>query len=222
MPEEEILSLIDERIKTHDQDPLAHDLAALRQSVEIAESKTGIWSIRAADEFKGPDGPLTTTEVGNLSWSAIGGNQLYHISGVARTPDGQLRGTTVDAGMPDGQVEAVLTPGDSQAGLYLRFDSPGNYLMLGRGADGVITLLRFLNGPSTAIVPPTYRVPIAGERYKARLVGERIWIFRIVGSDEELLFDTIEPQFRTKGAHGIRVSGTGSIGNFRLLKREEI
>lgn len=222
MTDDDINQLIDQTIRTHDNDLEAHGLAKLRQQYELMDSKTGIWSLVAADTFSGPDGPLTSTEIGALAWTAIGGAQLSRISGVARTPDGALRGTFVVAGVADGQVEADLSPGDNEASLYVRFASNGNYLMLARKFDGFVGMFRFVSGASTLIHPPVYLQLAAGERFKVRFVGDRIWVFRIVSGVEELLFDFTEPQYRTAGSHGIRLAGSGSAGNFRILQRDAL
>ena len=222
MTDEETLALINQQIRVHDHDPDAHALENLRLRVELAESIAGMWNVKAADPFNGADGPLTTAPTGGQAWTAIGGAQLSRINNVARTPDGALRGTYLQAAAPDGQVEADLSPGDGEASIYIRFQSNGNYLLLQRKPGGFIGLYRFVGGPSSIIFPAIYRPVIAGERFKVRFVGDRIWVFRIVNGVEELLVDFVEPMFATAGSHGLRLSGTGSADNFRILQREAI
>lgn len=221
--DDEVTALIEERIATHDSDSAAHGLVVTRADLERADSKTGLWTTKAADDFNGADGPLTTTPTGGFAWTAIGGNQLSRIGNVARTPDNTLRGSYVQAGVPNGQVEADLAPGNNEASLYIRFQSNGNYLLLQRKPEGFIGLYRFVSGASTIISPASiYRAVVAGERFKVRFVGPRIWVFRVVSGVEELLFDVTEPAFQTVGSHGLRLAGTGSADNFRILNREAL
>ena len=211
-----------ETITVHDHDPDAHELSTLRQQMEITDSKTGMWSIKAADDFNGPDGPLTTAPVGGQAWTAIGGAQLSRINNVARTPDGTLRGSYLVTGVSDGQVEAGLAPGDNEASIYFRFLSNGNYLMLGRKFDGFVGVFRFSGGGSVLLHQPIYHALIAEERFKVRFVGDRIWVFRIANGEEQLLVDLVEPMFNTAGSHGLRLAGTGAADNFRILQREAL
>ncbi len=221
--DDEITTLIDQKIQTHDQDLEAHELAERKRAIELADSKTGIWSVAAADNFNAADGAFTTAPTGGQTWNAIGGSQLSRIAGVARTPDNNLRGTTLNAGVADGQVEADLNPGTNEASIYFRFASNGNYLLLQRKAEnGFIGLYRFVGGPSSLIVPAIYRSVVAGERYKVRFIGSRIWVFRIAAGEEELIFDATATNFMTATSHGLRLAGTGSADNFRVLKREAI
>jgi hypothetical protein len=222
MNEDDVRRLIDERIAVHNHDLSSHDLAVLRRHVDLIGSAVGRWTIVAADTFTGAVSPLKTTEVGNLAWQFFSGLPLQRSGGAARSIDGELRVGYVAAGTPDGQVEANLTPGNNQANLYLRYHSPGNYMMLGRGADGFIGLYRSLDGVQSLMEPPLYRLPATGERFRARMVGDRVWIFRTAGDFDELLFHATEASLRTAGTHGIRVIGTGTVDDFRILAREAL
>lgn len=221
--DDEISQLIDQKIETHDNGQESHDLAALRGQIEIMQARTGFITIKAADDFAGPDGPLTTAPTGGQAWVAVAGNPIHRISGAARTPDGTLRGTYLQTGVTAGQVEADLAPGTNEASLYIRFQSAANYLLLQRKPEGFVGLYRFVNGAGKIISPSSiYRPVVAGERFKVLMQGPRLWAFRVVGGVEELLFDVTETSFQTVGNHGIRLAGTGSADNFRILQRESI
>ncbi len=176
----------------------------------------------AADSFNGADGPLTTAETGGQTWVAVGGNAVHRIGGKAASPDATLRGTYLANVVADGQVEADLAPGNSEASLYFRWKQNGDYLMVHRGSAGIIGVKKFVGGVSTDIAPPRYIKVEAGERFKVRFVGSRIWVFRIVGGVEELIFDVTEMQWQTSGGAGIRMNGTGTVDNFKVLKREAL
>lgn len=221
--DDEISQLIDQKIETHDNGQESHDLAALRGQIEIMQARTGFITIKAADDFAGPDGPLTTAPTGGQAWVAVAGNPIHRIGGAARTPDGTLRGTYLQTGVTAGQVEADLAPGTNEASLYIRFQSAANYLLLQRKPEGFVGLYRFVNGAGKIISPSSiYRPVVAGERFKVLMQGPRLWAFRVVGGVEELLFDVTETSFQTVGNHGIRLAGTGSADNFRILQRESI
>ncbi len=221
MTDDEVMGLIDQRLATRDNDATSPD--AITSRADLIEAKTGLWTPAAADPFTGADGVLTTAPTGGQAWVAVSGNPLHRIGGVARTPDGALRGTYLATGVRDGQLEADLQPGTAEASLYLRFQSNGNYLLFQRKPEGFVGLWRFVNGASVIISPPaTYRPVVAGERFKVRFVGPRIWAFRVVDGTEEPLFDVTENAFLTSGNHGLRLAGTGSADNFRLLQREAL
>lgn len=223
--DEEIIALVEQRVTTHDNDPEAHGLAVLRRQVELIDSCTGLWSLSAADPFDGPDGLFTTAPTGGQTWTAIGGSQLSRAGGKAVTSDGNLRGTYLVASVPNGQVEADLASGSgaSEASLYIRFQSNGNYLLLQRKPDGFVGLFRVVGGVTAVISPPSIARPVmVGERFKVRFVGSKIWVLWVAGGVEELLFDVTEAQFATAGSHGLRLLGTGSADNFRILKREAL
>lgn len=219
---DEVTALINQKIQVHDQDTEAHELSALRLKSDLADSKTGIWTIASADDFSAADGAFTTAPTGGQAWNGNGGPQLIRTSGQARAPGGNLCGNTLNAGVSNGQVEADLIPGNNESSLYIRFQSNGNYLFLQRKPDTFIGLSRFLAGVPTLITPAKYRGVIAGERYKVRFIGPRVWVFRVVAGEEELLFDVSEPNFTTATSHGLRLNGTGAADNFRVLKREAL
>lgn len=215
-------TLIEEALLTHSNDTIAHEVESVKRTAELADSKAGLWAIVASDTFTGVSGALTTTEVGGLAWVSPDGNAIHRIGGVAKSPVDNLRGTLVTTTYSDGQVEGDLVPGTGEASLYFRWKQNGDYLMLQRGSTGAIGLKKFIGGTATDIAPVRYLPVEAGERYKVRFVGSRIWVFRIVGGVETIMFDVIETQWQTEKMFGLRVNGTGSVDNFRLLGRGEI
>lgn len=54
------------------------------------------------------------------------------------------------------------------------------------------------------------------------MVGQRIWVFRIVAGVEELIYDVTETQWQTNTGVGIRLNGTGTADNFRFMGREAL
>lgn len=224
MTDEEITSLInekiDQKIKTHDNDRKAHELAEARLAAELTDSKTGLWSIRAADTFSAADGALGNTEAGGLAWQQNGlvrkDNRLKH-------PTGGFASAWLLAGVKDGQVEADLYPGTNEAAIYVRLNaSLTQWVLLQRRDDGAITLNLQYGGQTTRFAPPVYIPVEAGERFKVRFVGPRIWAFRVLGGVETLLFDVTESRLMNETTHGIRLNGGGSADNFRILEREAI
>lgn len=216
--DDDITNLIDEKIKTHDNDNLAHDLQVLSQRISLTESRTGIWTVAAADNFDAANGALTTAPVGGQAW--IGGG-LVRSNKKAVSPDQTLRGTYLVTAVSDGQVEAELDPGNDQAALYFRLAGNTNscFLLL-RGSDSVIRLIRFPG--SVSLSPLIYRPFAAGEKIKARFVGTHIWIIRSYLGVEEVLFDLDDAYNSTATGHGFRLSGTGNVDNFRVLNRDAI
>ena len=207
----------------HENSQEAHGLAPARQQMSLSDSKTGMWNFRATDTFSGADGALTTAETGGQAWVAVGAGQpLYRVGGVAKSPDASLRGTYIAAGVTDGQVEADLTPGNAEASLYFRWKQNGDYLLLQRGSDGSIGLKKFVGGAATDLAPVRYLAVEAGERFKVRFIGARIWVLRVVAGFETVMFDVTEAQWQGFGSVGLRLNGTGSADNFRVLIREAI
>lgn len=218
----EISELIDQRIRTHDNDSAAHELDASRRRLELADSKTGIWTIKAADTFSGVDGSaLGNSETGGLTWTTPAG--LVRKGGRVRHPSDGYGGAWLNSGVFDGQVEADLYPGTSEASLYARLNAATTqWILLQRAADGGISLNIQFGGTTTRLAPLLSRPVVAGERYKIRFIGPRIWVFRVVSGVEELLFDVTESRLSTEVIHGVRLNGGGSIDNFRILQREAI
>lgn len=221
MQYEELLKIVRDAIDCHGNDRQAHSVDNIFKRLDILESKSGVWTVKSADNFSGPNGPLTNAPTGDQAWTAVGGQQLYRISNIAKTPDGTLRGSYIASGVTDGQVEADLLPGNKESSLYVRFQSNGNYLLLQRKPEGFVGLYRFQFGASTLISPASlFRSVVPGERFKVRFVGPRIWVFRVIGNVEELLIDISESAFQTIGNHGLRLDGTGGAANFKILQRE--
>lgn len=221
MTYEETIKIVQDLLNSHENDGLAHRVREIFKRLEILEGKSGIWTLKSADNFIGTNGPLTNAPIGGQPWTAIGGQQIYQISNTARTPDGTLRGSYIASGVADGQVEADLLPGNREASLYVRFQSNGNYLLMQRKPEGFIGLYRFQSGVSNLISPASlFRSVVPGERFKVRFVGSRIWVFRVIGNVEELLIDVNEPAFQVMGNHGLRLDGTGGAQNFKILQRE--
>lgn len=218
-----VTALIEEALTAHGNDQQPHDLPRIKRTADLAEAKTGLWSVVASDTFTGANGALTTTETGAKTWIALGGNAIHRIGGVAKSPDGSLRGTAFLTGFKDGQLEADLNPGTSHAGLYFRWDSIGNHLYIQRNADGAIAISKFIGGAVTLLAQTAYPIFVAGERWKIRYVGPRVWVFRIVAGVETLIFDVTETQWQDKTGVGIRLeSATATADNFRVLGREAL
>lgn len=216
--EDDLSSLIDERIRSHDNDDRAHNLDGIVQSVGLADSQGGTWTVAAADNFNAADGPLTTAPVGGQAWT---GGDIARSGGKAVSPDQALRGSYLVTDTSNGQVEAELDPGNDHAALYFRLANDTNscFLLL-RGADSVIRLFRFPG--SVAISPLIYRPYAVGEKIKVRFVGTHIWIIRSYQGEDEVLYELDDAFNATATGHGIRISGTGKVDNFRVLNREPI
>lgn len=216
------ISLIEQALITHGNDQQPHELPSLRRTADLADSKTGLWSAVATDTFTGADGALTTTETGAKTWVALGGNAIHRIGGKAASPDSALRGTAFLTGFADGQLEADLDPGTMEASLYFRWSAIGNHLMVQRKPDGSMALMKFVGGTVTLLTQVVYRAYVAGERWKIRMVGPRIWVYRIASGVEELIYDVVETQWQSNTGAGIRLDGTGTADNFRYLGREAL
>lgn len=226
--EQALVDRFEQALTQHQQDDVPHALPSLRRLAEETAGKSGVWSVVAADTFTGSDGALSTVETGGQTWVALSGNAIHRIGGLAKTPSGTLRGTAFLTGFKDGQLEADLYPGltsDSgtkEASLYFRYDSIGNHLMLQRTPNAAATLYRFIGGASTRMAQVVYRPYVAGERWKIRMVGPRIWVYRIAAGVEELLYDLTETQWQDKTGVGIRLDSTATADNFRFLGREAL
>ena len=217
----EIEAEIQQQLTSHNQDPQAHDLAELRGRISALESTVGIWSVVARDQFSGASGPLTTTETGQ-NWTAwLPPSLPYHTNGKCVTPDGGTRGAVIDGGITNGQIEADLDPGNSNAGLYFRYKDAVNYMFLARIPDG-LGLSRQVNDVTTALAPTIFIPFVAGERVKVRFLGSTIRLFRIFGGVEDLLLTVEDDHWVDQTRYGVRVAGTGSADNFRLLGREAL
>jgi hypothetical protein len=220
--DDEITTLIDQKITTHDNDDRAHALEVTRRAVELADSKTGLWTVKAADSFAGADGSaLGNSEVGGIAWASPAG--LVRKGGRIQHPTNGFGGAWLNSGAKDGQVEADLYPGTSEASLYFRLNAATTqWLLLQRSADGGITLNLQFEGQTTRLAPLLALPVVAGERFKVRFVGPRIWVFRVVAGEEALLFDVTESRLMNETIHGVRLNGGGSVDNFRVLGREAI
>ncbi len=219
--DDETTTLIDSRIRTHDNDRDAHELAVLRRQSELADSKTGTWTLRAADSFTGTDGSaMGNTEVGNLPWSA---GTLVRKGGRMRDKNDGFAGSFITTGYADGQIEADLYPGSSEASLQFRMNAATSMCwLLQRTADGGVTLFIQWQGATLRATQPI-AVPVQlGERYKVRFIGPRIWVFRIYGGVETLLFDVTDARLMTETLAGIRLNGGGSADNFLYRSREAL
>lgn len=219
--DDEIAATVAQTLAAHDHDIDSHGLTPLRQQVDLAESKTGLWSIKAADSFTGNDGSaLGNAEVGGLAWQH---NGLVRKGGRIQHPSGGYASAWLDTGNADGQVEADLYPGTSEASLYARLNATQTqWLLLQRASDGSVTLNLQFAGQTTRLAIPVAIPVVAGERFKMRFIGPRIWVFRIVDGVETLLFDVTEKRLMTEKIHGVRLNGGGSADNFRILARESI
>ncbi len=220
--DDEVSQLIDQKIRTHDNDRTAHELVALRRQADLADSKTGLWSIKVADTFTGADGsPLGNAETGGMAWTSPAG--LVRKGGWIQHPTNGFGGAWLQSGVKDGQVEADLYPGTSEASLYCRLNAATTqWLLLQRAVDGAITLNLQFGGQTIRLSPPFYAAVEAGERFKLRFLGPRIWAFRVMAGVETLLFDVTEPRLMNETIHGIRLNGGGSADNFRVLSREAL
>lgn len=216
------MSITQQTLNAFDNELQTLRLLDFRRMTELANGKTGLWTVVAADTFTGPDAPLTATEVGGKTWVALGGNAVHRIGGKAASPDNALRGTAFLTGFADGQVEADLDPGTLEASLYFRWSAIGNHLMLQRIPNGAAVLTKFVGGIVTNLTQTVYRPFVAGERWKVRMVGPRIWVFRIVAGVEEMIYDVTETQWQANTGVGIRLNGTGKADNFRILGREAL
>lgn len=151
------MSTIDQALAAYGNDLQTLDMQGLRRTAELADSKTGIWTVVATDTFTGADGALTTTETGSKTWVALGGNAIHRIGGVAKSPDSTLRGTSFLTGFADGQLEADLNPGSSEASLYFRWWAIGNHLIVQRKPDASMALQKFIGGTVTLLDQLAYR-----------------------------------------------------------------
>lgn len=221
MTDEEVTLLIDQKIRTHGNNLEAHDLEAIRRQSELADSKTGLWSVKAADTFTGADGSaLGNAETGGMAWVT---NSCVRKGGRLQQPAGVSGGAWLQSGAKDGQVEADLYPGTKEASLYVRMNGAfQQWILLQRSADGGITLNIQFGGQTTRLAPLLALPVFAGERFKVRFIGPRVWVFRVVAGIEALLFDVIEPRLMTETYHGMRLDGGGSADNFRVLNREAL
>lgn len=219
--DDETTSLIDSRIRTHDNDRDAHELAVLRRQAELADSKTGTWTVRAADGFTGADGAaMGNTEIGNLPWSV---GSTVRKGGRIQDKNGGFAGSFITTGYADGQIEADLYPGTNEASLQFRMNAATSMCwLLQRTADGGVTLYIQWQGATTRATQPI-AVPVQdGERYKVRFIGPRIWVFRIYAGVETLLFDVTDTRLMTETLAGIRLNGGGSADNFLYRSREAL
>ncbi|WP_294275776.1 hypothetical protein [uncultured Sphingomonas sp.] len=216
--DDEVAMLVDQKIASHDHDQDGHDLALLRQQADLTESKTGLWTVRAADTFTRSDGPLGKTEIGGMTWSqnlAVRGNRI-------REPNGGFAGAFFDTGYADGQLEADLYPASGEASLYFRLDGGSRYWLLQRTPDGGLALYIAFDADPVPVGQP-YAVPVRdGDRFKVRLVGARIWVFHIFGGVETLVYDITDTRCLTYTSVGVRLNGGGSADNIRFLSREAI
>ncbi|WP_294319712.1 hypothetical protein [uncultured Sphingomonas sp.] len=205
----------------HANDDATHGLGATRTAMAIADSKTGLWSIAATDAFTGTDGtPLGNTETGGFAW--VNGNGIQRIGGRAKQPGGAFSGGAVDTTFSDGQIEADLYPGNGEASLVFRSNANFNqYFLLQRGGDGTVRLAYVF--AQTELLSPLISMPVvAGERWKVRFCGPSILVYRIVAATETLIFEARDTRLATNVRHGFRLSGSGAVDNFRLLKRESL
>lgn len=221
MTEPAIRSFVDQRLVSHQQDLDAHELPALRERVRRLESILGLWTVRATDSFTGTDGALTTTSTGNLSWTTIGSNALHRIGGRCRTPDGSLRGATLDLASANGQVQAELDPGNGEASLFVRWKQNGESLMVQRTA-AAISLIRFEGGASSNIVPPALLAHVPGEIIKVRFVLSTLEVLRRVNGADSSIMVLDYPALLTETRVGLRLAGTGAADDLRMLSWEQI
>jgi hypothetical protein len=206
---------------SHQQDLDAHELTALRERVRRLESILGLWTVRATDSFTGTDGALTKTSTGNLSWTTISSNALHRIGGRCRSPDGSLRGATLDMASANGQVQAELDPGNGEASLFVRWKLNGESLMVQRTGDG-ISLIRFEGGASNNLVPPVLVPHVPGEVIKVRFVLSSLEVLRRVGGVDSSIMALDYPALLTETRIGVRLSGTGTADSLRVLSWEQI
>jgi hypothetical protein len=217
----EVEAEIRNRLISHSQDPDAHDLAQLRARISALESTVGIWSVVARDQFAGTSGPLTTTETGQ-TWSPwLAPNMPYHTDGKCVTPNGGTRGAVINTAITDGQIEAALNPGNASAGLYFRYKDAVNFMFLARIPDG-LGLSRQVNDVTTALAPTIFFPFVPGERVKVRFLGPIIRLFRVFEGVEELVLTVEDDHWLDQTRYGVRVAGTASVDNFRLLGREAL
>lgn len=220
--DDEITQLIDQKITTHDNDDRAHALEVTRRAVELADSKTGLWTVKAADGFTGADGSaLGNSEVGAIPWVSASG--LVRKGGRVQHPTNGFGGAWLNSGAKDGQVEGDLYAGAGEASLYFRINAATSaFFLLQRNGDGGITL-NHISGATTTRLAPLLSVPVvAGERFKVRFIGPRIWVFRVVAGEETLLLDVTNTALVNETIHGVRLNGGGSVDSFRVLAREAI
>lgn len=218
MTDDDIHSLINEKIRTHNNDDQAHDLQLLNQRMSLTDSRAAIWTVAAADDFSAADGALTTAPIGGQAYN---GGGITRANGKAVSPDQTTRGTYVITPVSEGQVEAELDPGSGEASLYFRLrDNTNSCFLLQRGQAGLIRLFRFPG--SVAVSPLIYRPFMPGEKIKVRFVGAHIWIIRAYQGNEETIFELDDAFNVTATGHGFRIAGTGKVDNFRVLNRDQI
>lgn len=203
----------------HSNDRQPHSLPDTNRAVAEADSKTGLWGVAATDAFTGTDGtPLGNTETGGFVW--VNTNGIQRIGGRAKQPAGAFSGAAIDTTFSDGQIEADLSPGTGEASLVFRSNTNFNqYLLLQRGGDGTVRLA-YVFATTELIAPLINLTVVANERWKVRFVGSTIFVYRIVGGVETLIFNATETRLITNVRHGLRLNGTGTVDNFRILKRE--
>lgn len=203
----------------HNQDPDAHNLAEVESRLATLEGTAGIWAVAARDSFSGADGPLTQTDTGQpwLAW--LPPNLPYHMGGKCVTPDGGTRGAIIEDTFANGQIEADLAPGNSVAGLYFRYKDAVNHMFASRLQDG-FGISRQVDDISTSLFPSIFIPYTPGERLKVRFIGPTIWLFRIFGGLEEQVAVVQDQHWIDQTRYGVRVTGTASADNFRLLSRE--
>lgn len=210
-----------EMLIAHANDRQVHGLTATNRLAAEADSKTGIWTVAATDTFTGTDGtPLGSTETGGFTW--VNPGNFQRVGGRAKQPANAFGGAAIDTTFTDGQIEADLYPGTGEASLVFRSNTNFNqYFLLQRGGDGTVRLAYVFT--ATELLRPLISLPVvAGERWKVRFVGPRIFVYRIVSGVETLIYEASDTRLATNVRHGLRLNGTGAVDNFRLLKREAL
>lgn len=210
-----------EMLIAHANDRQVHGLTATNRLAAEADSKTGIWTVAATDTFTGTEGStISTTETGGLTW--VNPGNFQRVGGRAKQPANAFGGAAIDTTFTDGQIEADLYPGTGEASLVFRSNTNFNqYFLLQRGGDGTVRLAYVFT--ATELLRPLISLPVvAGERWKVRFVGPRIFVYRIVSGVETLIYEASDTRLATNVRHGLRLNGTGTVDNFRLLKREAL
>lgn len=209
-------------IIAHSNDQTPHGIPELNAAVAVANSKEGIWSVAATDNFSGADGtPLGSTETGGFTW--VNPGNFQRVGGRAKQPAGAFGGAAIDTSFSDGQIEADLYPGvGGEASLVFRSNTNFNqYMLLQRGGDGTIRLAYVFT--QSELLSPLISMPvIAGERWKVRFVDSLILTFRIVAGVETLIHQVNDTRLITNRRHGLRLNGPSTIGKFRILQRETL
>lgn len=184
------------------------------------------YSIVAKDNFNRTDGVLagTSSSTGALVWANPFSVTANIVGNKVVSADGSTRANLIAATFADAAVSLDITLTSVSAGdawIYFRYNTgPPDGLLLQRNNNNTLIIYAQVGGPSTTIATVATPAATNGVAQRMTVVGIGSKITVLVAGIVVYSFDNATSLTTT--THGLRLSGSATVDNFRIMSAEAL